>query len=158
MLTGDFDNRIVKKLCEKEINKYSKRYGPRNNYFTVVLLLSSDNGCGFPCTERRGIFQVTGRAAVILSVLILGAMRTQHGKSRWDSLWWDGAGTPRWVRGTPSNTQDCSHQGLAIKPRTTPAHGKAYSRKNFHLTSGSRFCFPTICLFYIYCTVKTEMH
>lgn len=58
----------------------------------------------------------------------------------------------------PVATQDCSHQGEAIKPRTTPAHGKAYSCKNYHLTSGSRFCFPTICLFYIYCTVKTEMH
>lgn len=42
-------------------------------------------------------------------------------------------------------TQDRSHQGLAIKPRTTPAHARAHSCQNDHLILVSRFCFPTIC-------------
>lgn len=88
----------------------------------MVLLLSSDNGCGFLHTERRGIFQVTGRASVFLSVLIVGAMRTQHAKGRWYSLWWGGAATPRCVRGgTPS-----SHPGQ-LSPRVS---SKAQNHSN----------------------------
>lgn len=96
----------------------------------MVLLLSSDNSCGFPHTERRGIFQVTGRASVILSVLIVEAMRKQHGKGRWDCPWWGGPATPEWVRGgTPS-----SHPGLLSPRVSNKAQNHPSTRK---LSAGS---------------------
>lgn len=88
---------------------------------TSFLCFCSENGCGFLHTERRVIFQVTGRASVLFSVLIVGAKRMQHGKGRWDSLWWGGALTPRWVRGgTPrvsNNAQNHSStlQGILVQ-------------------------------------------
>lgn len=65
----------------------------------------------FPTLKEEAFFKLL-EEHLLSSLLIVGVMRTQHGKGRWDSLWWGGAATPRWVRGgTPS-----SHPGL-LSPR-----------------------------------------